>query len=476
MKIAKDFQIDAIDYASQGNAILGIRDSGKSYTASKIAEELLDANIPCIIYDPVGTWRYLKVGKPGSGFKGYPIVVVGGENGDIPLRPDKAEDIVEAAMYENISLVIDLYSMELSKADWRRIVEKSVRLLLYQNKGKSLKHIFIEEAAEFIPQRIQPGYGNVYAEIEKLARMGRNASLGFTIINQRAEEVNKAIFELCSMVLLHKQTGKNSLLSIKKWFEVSYLEKSEEILKSLSQLQQGETWVVGKDKTPVPQKINVLEKKTVHPNPKNPTMYTRAIPIDVSGFVEKLNKQLKKEEKKAETKSAAPNRSYEPRNDVSAGEVKELKEKLEAAEGRVKELEIENNELTYLLQEKNAVISEVKSILTPFSRLFGVLFNDIPASESQERERRTKIVVSPILDNSGYNKKFDIWLMKFPEKTTTGKMLRAFIDYKELTALELQTAIKAGSSGHFSNCISDLAKVKIIQKVSNGRWRLNSGL
>ncbi len=183
MKLAKDFSINPLDYASQGNAILGIRDSGKTYTASKIAEELLDANIPCIIYDPVGTWRYLKVGKPDSGFKGYPIVVAGGENGDIPLRPDKAQDIVEAAMHENISLVIDLYSMELSKADWRRIVEKSVRLLLYQNKGKSLKHIFIEEASEFIPQRIQPGYGGVYAEIEKLARMGRNASLGFTIIN-----------------------------------------------------------------------------------------------------------------------------------------------------------------------------------------------------------------------------------------------------------------------------------------------------
>jgi hypothetical protein len=47
------------------------------------------------------------------------------------------------------------------------------------------RHIFLEEAAEFAPQRIGHDQGSIYAEIEKLARMGGNAGLGYTLINQR---------------------------------------------------------------------------------------------------------------------------------------------------------------------------------------------------------------------------------------------------------------------------------------------------
>jgi DNA helicase HerA-like ATPase len=115
-------------------------------------------------------------------------------------------------MKENVSLVIDLYSPELiNKSSWIRIVQETVDLLMYENKECGLRHIFIEEAAEFIPQRLQPQHSKVYASLERLARMGRNARLGYTLINQRAEEVNKAILEISAFSLLHKQVGKNSL-------------------------------------------------------------------------------------------------------------------------------------------------------------------------------------------------------------------------------------------------------------------------
>jgi DNA helicase HerA-like ATPase len=83
VKFSENLEIADKEYASQGNAILGIRDSGKSYTATYIAERLLDARIPFIAFDPIGIWRYLKVGKNGPG---YPVVVAGGESGDVILR------------------------------------------------------------------------------------------------------------------------------------------------------------------------------------------------------------------------------------------------------------------------------------------------------------------------------------------------------------------------------------------------------
>lgn len=288
MKLSEKISIDSIEYASQGNAILGIRNSGKSYTATLIAERLMDDNIPFIAFDPIGIWKYLKVGTGGK--KGYPVVVAG-DGGDLPLTPASSVDIVRAAMKENVSLVIDLYSMSLSKADWRQIVEKCIRLLLYENKTHGLRHIFIEEAAEFCPQRIPPEQGKVYAEIEKLARMGGNASLGYTLINQRAEEVNKAVLELCDCLFLHRQKGRHSLTALGKWLDVADTTNSKEIINSLPSLEQGECWVWLQG-SHAPEKIKIPAKTTVHPDRKNPLKITSGIAVDVSKFVDKMNKSL----------------------------------------------------------------------------------------------------------------------------------------------------------------------------------------
>lgn len=59
-------KIPVDEYASQGNAILGIRDSGKSYTATAIAEQLLEADIPFVAFDPIGIWPNLRVAGRGN--------------------------------------------------------------------------------------------------------------------------------------------------------------------------------------------------------------------------------------------------------------------------------------------------------------------------------------------------------------------------------------------------------------------------
>ncbi len=62
-------KIDPATYGSQGCAVLCIRDSGKTYTATELAERLFEAGIPFIAFDPIGVWRFLRV--PGHG-RGYP--------------------------------------------------------------------------------------------------------------------------------------------------------------------------------------------------------------------------------------------------------------------------------------------------------------------------------------------------------------------------------------------------------------------
>lgn len=324
--------------ASQGNAILGIRDSGKSYTAIKMAEMLFDAGIPFVAFDPIGRWRFLRVPGPGEG---YPVVVAGGMAADLPLSPESAVKIVRAAMEAGVSLIVDLYDMEISKADWRKIVGDAVRVLLYENGKHGLRHIFIEEAAEFAPQRVGPEQGRVYSEIEKLARMGGNARLGYTLINQRAEEVNKAVLELCDNLFLHRQKGRNSLNALSKWLDLADVKPgAKEIIQSLPTLPQGEcwAWMAGTDR---PVHFKVPAKNSFEPDRRamrgDVEPSTRE-PVDVDAFVSDLRRRLVSEKQPEAASTPKPNRKPLVEGDVKESEAKALRDENAKLKRRIAEL------------------------------------------------------------------------------------------------------------------------------------------
>lgn len=233
-----DVPFDAQQYAINGTGILGIKKSGKSWLAKGIAEQMLIAGIPIIVFDAIGVWRHLKRAA-GPGGRGFHIVVAGGEEPDLPLTPANAKEIVRAAIRENIPLVIDLFDKALSKADWRRIVQTCFRTLLFENVG--VRHIFLEEAAEYVPQRVTDG--ETFAEVEKLVRMGGNRSLGITLINPRAQEINKAVLELCENLVCMKQRGAHAIDSLEKWMDRLDPGQAKAIAASLPKLKTGECWL-----------------------------------------------------------------------------------------------------------------------------------------------------------------------------------------------------------------------------------------
>lgn len=233
-----DVPFDAQQYAINGTGILGIKKSGKSWLAKGIAEQMLIAGIPIIVFDAIGVWRHLKRAAGPNG-RGFPIVVAGGEEPDLPLTTANAKEIVRAAIRENIPLVIDLFDKNLSKADWRRIVQTCFRTLLFENEG--VRHIFLEEAAEYVPQRVTDG--ETFAEVEKLVRMGGNRSLGITLINPRAQEINKAVLELCENLVCMKQRGAHAIDSLEKWMDRLDPGQAKAIAATLPKLKTGECWL-----------------------------------------------------------------------------------------------------------------------------------------------------------------------------------------------------------------------------------------
>jgi uncharacterized protein len=296
----KDFSLS--EYAIAANAVLGIRDSGKTYTATEATEELFDAGIPSLWLDPIGVAHNLRI--PGKG-RGYPIVVAGGRFGDLPLTVKNAGAIVRAAMQQGVSLVIDLFSTELSKADWRKIVRECVEILLYENHDFGLRHVFIEEAAEFVPQRVTDGL--VFAAVEKLVRMGGNSKLGCTLINQRSEDLNKSVLELCANVFLHRQRGKNSLTGMKKWLDLVDPDEAKRVMDSVPDLKSGQCWVLSNElKHPV--LLKVPEKNSLHPDRRAaataPGTPRKAVPADK--FVDAMKAALAEKPKVVQSDTKTP--------------------------------------------------------------------------------------------------------------------------------------------------------------------------
>lgn len=83
LRIAPDLVLP-LDFVTSTSAILAQKGSGKSYTASVEAEELLAAGQQVVVLDPTGAWWGLRAGADGVS-AGFPIAVLGGDHGDIPL-------------------------------------------------------------------------------------------------------------------------------------------------------------------------------------------------------------------------------------------------------------------------------------------------------------------------------------------------------------------------------------------------------
>lgn len=102
-----------------------------------------------------------------------------------------------------------------------------------------------------------------------------------------------AVLELCDCLFLHRQKGKNSLMSLSKWLDFAGAGIGGQVTKSLPLLGKGECWVwsAGSDE---PVKISVPQKRTFHPD-RRAVSSDKAKSIqetDVSAFVDVMRETL----------------------------------------------------------------------------------------------------------------------------------------------------------------------------------------
>ncbi len=299
-----------LEGVTKAYAIVGIRESGKSSLGTVMAEEYCKLKQPWIAFDPAGNWWGLRAqpdGRPG----GFPVVVFGGERGDLPLEKDAGKRIAEAITAENVFAVIDLKMT--SKTMWRTLVRDIVKTL-QEIQVEVPRMVFIEEGQEFLPQKPSHQLGAECKEIvERLVTLGGNWGYGATILGQRPASIEKSALSQCETVFAFATQGSHDRKALQDWMEsqqVGDLERRG--LERLADLETGTCYVWSPRFLKTFAKLRIRRRETFHPREARKLGVSvkdvELVPVDE--FVAKVRRQLTK------TSVAVPSHLAEAAKDI----------------------------------------------------------------------------------------------------------------------------------------------------------------
>lgn len=237
-QISKDLSLP-LSFVTQTQAILARKGSGKSYTASVQAEELMKTGSQIVVIDVTGAWWGLRSSSSGTQ-SGYPIVVAGGEHGDIPLEEGAGEVMAEAIVSERFSCILDISLFR--KAAAHRFLAPFLEALYRKN--REAVHLFADEADFYAPQKPFGEEARTLGAMSDVVRRGRIRGIGCTLITQRAAVLNKDVLTQCEMLTVLKMSHHRDIGAIKEWVDVhGDPGQARKMIAELPSLPIGTAWV-----------------------------------------------------------------------------------------------------------------------------------------------------------------------------------------------------------------------------------------
>jgi hypothetical protein len=141
--------------------------------------------------------------------------------------------------HERVYAVIDVKRE--SKAFWHTFVT-DLALGLMDQEPETPRHIFIEEAPEFVPQKPKTDLSKRACEaVERLIRLGRNQGYGCTVIGQRSATINKDVLSQCENIFALRTVGAHDYKAYLEWLIAAGMDKdvAREQLRDLAKLPGG---------------------------------------------------------------------------------------------------------------------------------------------------------------------------------------------------------------------------------------------
>lgn len=174
------------------------RGRGKTHTGSVWAEELYREGVPFAIIDVKGDWWGLRSNRAGDG-PGIAVTILGGEHGDLPLRPEHGALVADLLVDHPGFYLLDLSDFPTAGSRFRFLGEFAIRLYDRKKKQRDPLHIIVDEAHTVFPQQIPKIAGDPDGRFAALsvgawhniAKLGRQRGLGLSMWDQRPASVNK---------------------------------------------------------------------------------------------------------------------------------------------------------------------------------------------------------------------------------------------------------------------------------------------
>jgi hypothetical protein len=432
-----------INAATKSFAILAKRGAGKTYLGGVMAEEFFKNGIPFVVFDPIDVWWGLRLTANGKD-KGLPVVVFGVRHADIQIDRDMGREIARAVVQEGISCVISTFGMNKTAA--RHLVAEFAEELLAINTTPRM--VFIEEAHEFVPQRVMGGATKVFSAVEALVTMGRNQGIGVTMLNQRAATLNKDVLTQIDTLLALRSVGPQDRKALQDWVEGHGAEGDfDNFLKSLPTLPTGEGWIWSPEFMGVFEKFTIRKRETFHPD-REKIGHEFVIPqldqIDIQTFIDKFSTEVtaaKAKGKPGKSQVVQASVPAQPAPIVDQQAIRELR-----------------NEYESQLIEKDTEIRRLSSIIENVRKAVGTSSGTA--------------VVSARASSSAV----DLW----KSKLGTGLAARIFELFTEhpsteFTRSQITLGVGCARSGYFDKEMGRLTRNQLL--VRNGsQYRLNPNL
>jgi hypothetical protein len=235
--LAKGLDLPADEAATQRYALVGLPGMGKSNAAGVLIEALLDHKEQVIVLDPASIHWSFRLEADGK-TPAYNIVVMGGDHGDIPLTPTSGKLVAETLAGSNTSAVIDLSDFTIG--DQRRFVTDFAEAFFHAKKrNRSPVMVVLEEAHEFIPQQVGTDQARMFGALKRANKIGRNYGIGWTYMDHRPQELNKAVLNLVSNLFVFGMSGKHERKAITDWLVESEVGGHDKLEAQLATLPIG---------------------------------------------------------------------------------------------------------------------------------------------------------------------------------------------------------------------------------------------
>ena len=274
LRIARDLELP-IDAVTQAMAILARKGAGKTYTAKKLVEEVIRAGVPVVVLDPTGAWWGLRSSADGRK-AGLPVVIFGGDHGDVPLEPADGKAIADVVLEHPGAYVIDFSALESRRAEIRFSTDFLERLYRAKKREGGPLLLVVDEADTFAPQRPaparpdEPSQARTLGALEAIVRRGRIKGLGDLLISQRAAVLNKNVLTQTEVLIVMQTTGPQDRAAIDEWIAGNGTrEQRDEVLGSLASLDRGEAWVWSPSFLRILQRVRI-ERGTTFDSSRTP--------------------------------------------------------------------------------------------------------------------------------------------------------------------------------------------------------------